>query len=373
MNIGVDARVLEKNTTGIGRILSGILDNIPNIDNTISFILFTNIPINIEYKKCTNVSTNNSKYLSKVMAPFWIDYVLPKHIKKYKIDLFFAPNFFLPSILKKKNIKSIVVIHDVINKAFPEFQPFFYRKYLDFSVKRSVKTSDLILADSECSKRDIIRYYQVSPEKIEVVYPFLSEIFKHRVLDNVISKRIRDKYGLPKEFILYVGVIEKRKNIQAFINISLELQKRKISIPIILVGRKGFGAISILNQIKECAKIKYIDFIDDADLPFLYNLAKIFVFPSLYEGFGFPPLEAMKSGLPIVTSNSGSLPEVVGETIPLFQPFDINGMADEIESLLSDHVYYQLSQEKCIIQANKFSSKSSTEKILQAFQKVIKD
>jgi glycosyltransferase involved in cell wall biosynthesis len=371
MNIGVDARVLEKGVTGIGRILDGVIHGLPSLDPSIHFTLFSNSPINIEGKNIRCIATNTNSRFPKIIAPLWLNNILPRYIREHDIDLFFAPNFFLSSSLKGMKIKSVVVIHDLIHKVHPEFQPFIYRTYLDRAVKRSAKNADSIVTDSECSKQDIVRHYDVSPDDVHVVYPFIQNKFTTTaVMDETIAE-VRAKYSLPASYLLFVGVIEKRKNIETIIAVHSRLKNRGIDIPVILVGRKGYGSDDILTAVSEHPGIRYIKYVHDSDLPLIYKLSTVFVFPSLYEGFGFPPLEAMQSGIPAVTSNAGSLSEVINSAAPQFDARNVEGITGAVEKLLTDQLYYNEVKMSCVRQASNFNQNVSLKALYSVFRNTL--
>ena len=170
---------------------------------------------------------------------------------------------------------------------------------------------------------------------------------------------------MPEEFILYVGRIEKRKNIEGIFKIAALLPEKKF----ILVGEGGYsGSKELLKKIKEQKNINHLKFVDDEDLPHIYNLAKIFLFPSFYEGFGLPVLEAMKSGLPVLTSNTSSLPEVVGEGGIMHDPNDYQEFVKDIRKLFEDEKFYQEMKKRAISVAGKFNCKKSTEELVEVFR-----
>jgi glycosyltransferase involved in cell wall biosynthesis len=372
MKIGIDVRVLERKMTGVGRYLLNILKNLPECDNQNDYFLFSygKLP---QYEKERIKSIPTLKFtpqgiFQKAISPFWLNFVLPKYLEKYKIDLFFSPNHFLP--LKKIKPKSIVVIHDVFHKIDKNFHPLYYRKYADLLLKRAVKYTELIVTISESSKRDIIRFYNVPEEKIKVIYEAAEEIFQPRNLSEFEKIKLREKYNLPEKFILYIGVLEKRKNIDGIIKIA-DLIKDKTETPIFLFGRIGYEGNQYIKEIKKRRNIQYKGFVENQDLPYIYNLATIFLFPSFYEGFGLPVLEAMQSGVPVLTSNTSSLPEIVGEAGLMHEPRDFENFAKDIIKLLEDRNFYDKMKNKGLEQAKKFSWKKTTIEVVDLFNRII--
>jgi len=371
MRIGVDIRVLERKMTGVGRYILNILKHIPECDNQNDYFLFSygKLP-QYEKEKIKNIPTLKfapQGIFQKAISPFWLNFILPRYFEKYKIDLFFSPNHFLP--LKKIRPKSIVVIHDVFHKIDKNFHPLYYRKYADFLLTRAIKNSELIVTVSESSKRDIVRFYNVPEEKIKAVYEAADDIFQARDLSEMEKRKFKEKYNLPEKFILYVGVLEERKNIEGIIKIS-DLIKDKTEIPILLFGRIGYQGGQYLKEIKERKNIQYKGFIENQDLPYMYSLATIFLFPSFYEGFGLPVLEAMQSGIPVLASNTSSLPEVVGGAGLMHDPKDYESFAKDMIKLLEDRNFYDKMKNKGLEQAKKFTWQKTTKKIINLFNQI---
>jgi len=372
MKIGIDVRVLEIKMTGVGRYLLNILKNLPECDNQNDYFLFSygKLP-QYEKERIKNIPTlkfTPQGIFQKAISPFWLNFVLPKYLEKYKIDLFFSPNHFLP--IKKIKPKSIIAIYDVFHKIDKNFHPLYYRKYADLLLKRAVKYTELIVTISESSKRDIIRFYNVPEEKIKVAYGAADEIFHLRNLSEADKRKISEKYNLPEKFILYIGVLEERKNIDGIIKIA-DLIKDKTETPIFLFGRIGYRGNQYLKEIKKRKNIQYKGFVDNQDLPYIYNLATIFLFPSFYEGFGLPVLEAMQSGVPVLTSNTSSLPEVVGDGGIMHEPRDYEEFAKSIMKLLKDKDFYDKMKNKGLEQAKKFSWKKTTIEVVDLFNRII--
>jgi glycosyltransferase involved in cell wall biosynthesis len=383
MRIAIDSRVIERRMSGIGRYLLGFLKYLTKIDNKNQYFLFCyeKLP---EFQKMGYqiVATGRSKILpSKIYNFYWQEFVLPGLLKKYEIDIFFNPNHYLPS--RKISSKSIITVHDLSHKIDKSYKSFIYRfLYLDKILPKSIKKANLILTVSENSKKDILKYYfrvnprldprkSASTNKVKVIYPAVEERFKPREVTDrntdEILIRVRKKYNLPKEFVLYVGRIETRKNIKGIIEITKLLPQKYF----VLVGESGYGGSKeLIKEIKKQKNIWHLEFVDDKDLPYIYNLGKIFLFPSFYEGFGLPVLEAMQSGLPVLTSNTSSLPEVVGDGGIMHSPNDYQGFAKDIRKLFEDENFYQEMKSRAMAQAKKFSWQKSTEQLVKIFKEI---
>ena len=331
MRIGIDARVLERRMTGIGRYLSGILTGIKKYDSENEYYLFT-------YNKLSNVdeffnviSTTNKTDVNKFYSPFWLRFVLPQKLIENNIELFFSPNNFLPSLDSK--IKSIATIHDTVHKVNKDFHPLSYRVYKDWILPKTIKRSNSIITVSENSKQDIIKYYKVEPDKVTAIHQYIDDKFNDSINNESRLSEVKTKYKLFNSPILYMGAIENRKNIYGILKIA-DILKDKIKNEVVLVGKKGYGFENIIDEILKRDNVRYIEYVEEFDIEYVYKCASLFLFPSFYEGFGLPPLEAMKSGIPALASNNSSLVEVIGDGGLLYQPNDHAGFANGIVRLL---------------------------------------
>jgi len=229
-----------------------------------------------------------------------------------------------------EGIKKILVVHDLSYEIFPEFYSSkgrLWHKAID--AKKFCEDADQIVTVSQNTKKDVQNIFGISEEKVKTIYPGVS----NRFTTDADVMGLREKYNLPEKFILFLGTIEPRKNIVGLIQ---AFKKIKSDIPhdLVISGSKGYLANKILSDLDE--RMHYIDYVDDADKPGLYKLADIFAFPSFYEGFGFPPLEAMAAGTPVVASHTGSLSEVLGNNALLINPYNPTEISEAIKSLVKN-------------------------------------
>jgi glycosyltransferase involved in cell wall biosynthesis len=371
MKIGIDARLLERKMTGIGRYLENIVERIPEFDRENQYVLFSCCQLpGFPKENVSNVFTSDAatgEIFKKIKSALWLHAVLPQFLRKEKIDILFSPNTLLP--IGHTGTKNIITICDLFQLVDPRFHSWFYRIYVSFFLSRTLKKMDHVLTISEASKRDIIRFLHIPEEKITVTYLAADERFTPRVISSEDRVRFAEKYGLPDRFILYVGVLEKRKNIDGIIKIADDLRS-KTDVPIILAGRIGHGGNEYVSEIKRRSNMRYLGFPDDIDLPYLYNLAEIFLFPSLYEGFGLPPLEAMQSGIPVIASNTSSLPEVIGDAGILLAPEDHEGSATAILELLGDSRKRSDLVQKGLKQAKRFSFEKTARETIDVLRNI---
>src|SRR3989339_590765 len=365
MNIGIDARLLERRMTGIGRVLMNLLQEIPKYDKKNKYFLFSYSPIEVDNSFYTNITTVKSILPQKLFSPIWSNLFFPYYLKKNHIDILFSVNQIIP-LLKIKDCKYVSVVHDVIYKADSYFLPFIYRRYLQFFAYFSIKISDLIITDSEYSKKDILKHYKVDEKKIKVILQSANEEFLPMNLEVNEKKEIKAKLKLTKYTILYVGVIENRKNILGILKVADELKEYK-DIRFLLIGKMGYGSKKIMKEVHERKNVIYRSNVDDGLLKKIYNIADVFLFPSYYEGFGYPPLEAMQSGLPVIAANNTSLAEIVDTGGLLHDPDDYISMAKNIIKLLNDNSFYMKMRNKGLERAKQFTLEKTVKETVDVF------
>ncbi len=366
MNIGIDARILDRKISGIGRFLKTFLEELPAVDKDNKYFIFSYGNLNINPGYYTNVSTIRSFLPQKLFAPFWCNFILPHFLKKNKIDILFSVNQLIP-LIKIKNIKYILVLHDVIYKVDKTFHPFIYRKYLQFFTYFSIKSSDLIVTVSQYSKQDIMRYYKVSEDKIRVVYEAAEKEFRIIDLTEKDRQKIMEILGFPKNIVLYVGMIENRKNIRGILRIADEVYLKDTDIKFVLIGKIGYGGEKLLEEIKQRKNIIYLTNVSDELLKKIYNISTVFLFPSFYEGFGFPPLEAMQSGLPVIASKNTSLTEIIDNGGLLHEANDHQSFVNDVLRLIEDKEFHLDIKNRGIERAKVFNINKTVNDLVSVF------
>ena len=372
MNIGIDIRALmEENRTGVGEYIYELLNALFEIDNGNQYFLFYNsnkdVSRNIPVwnKKCVHYVKFN--WPNKLFNLCLLIFSRPKIDKLIgqKLDYFFSPNINFMVLSKK--VKHILTIHDLSFEYFPDcfgHKRRWWHKML--FPEKACQKADIILTPSESAKHDVIDKYGIREDKIKVIYPGLSAIFKKENTANL--EEVKKKYNLPQKFVLFLGTIEPRKNI---IGIISAFQKNYNFFPdykLIIAGRKGWEYKPIMDMIRKYNNVQYIGYVEAEDKPVLYGLADLFVYPSLYEGFGFPVLEAMSVGVPVITSNQSAMPEVAEDCAYLVNPNNISELSRGMKLLLIDKQIAGLLKEKGKKRAQYFS----WEKAAREFLNIIK-
>lgn len=281
-----------------------------------------------------------------------------------KFDIYWQPNFIPTDGVKAKRI--VTSVHDFSFILHKDFHPKERIEYFEKNFFKNIAKSDIIITGSEFSKNEILDRLDFSDKKIHVIYHGIDH-------DNFkVRKNLDLKFDLPKKFIFSVGSIEPRKNLIGLLKAYNSLESKiKNEYKLVLAGFKGWENSEIMELIDK-ENIHYLGFISDIELAKVYNLASCFVFPSFYEGFGLPVLEAMACGTPIVCSNSSSLPEVGGNAVVYYNPYDVNDIKEKIEMVLSDTVLQQVMITKGLERAKMFSWEKSADKHLKVFKETMK-
>jgi glycosyltransferase involved in cell wall biosynthesis len=262
---------------------------------------------------------------------------LPVELFTGRIDLLHAPDFVLPPT----RARTILTIHDLSFLIYPQFAAQGMYRYLSTAVPRSLRRADAVVSDSEATTRDLERLLRIDPARVTLVYPGVSPRF--RPLPEGEIELVRRRLGLPASFILFVSTLEPRKNVarlvEAFARLGDSGDRRVAGLQLVIAGRRGWLYQDIFAAIERMGvgdRVHVLDFVHDNDLPALYNLAEVFAYPSIYEGFGLPALEALACGTPVLTADNSSLPEVVGDAALLVPAEDVGAIAGGLAQLVAD-------------------------------------
>lgn len=335
MKIGIDIRMLsEGKRTGVEGYTLNLLTHLFQIDKENQYKLFFNAfkGPSFDIDKAfnfPNVEIKKTKIPNKLLNLSFILLNYPKISKILDCDIFFCPNIMFYSL--SKGCQNIITFHDLAFSYFPHFYSIKRRLWHRVvNPKKLAQKNDKIIGVSQATKDDLISQYNVPVDKIKVIYSGLDENLEICNDQNKLEE-IRKKYSLPQDFILSLGSIEPRKNIVGLISAYEKLrEKNKINNKLVIAGEKAWCYKKIFDkweQSKYKDDIIFPGFVEEEDKVFLYNLSKLFVYPSFYEGFGFPALEAMACGVPVVTSFISSLPEVCDNAALLVDPYNIDDLA----------------------------------------------
>jgi len=371
MKIGVDIRCLtEAYYSGIGEYTYNLLTNLLKIDSKNQYFLFYNAAkaTKVPEFKYPNVIYKDFKYPNKIFN-LGIRFLKFTSIDKMigGVDIFLTPSFLFTNL--SANCRKILVVHDLSFELYPQFFTFKKRLWHQLiGAKKLCQQADTIIAISENTKNDVAKIYQINPEKIKVIYQGINEMFLQEVSE-VRKEEIKNKYNLPDDYIFYLGNLEPRKNIESLI-LAFENLKND-SIKLVIAGGEAWKYKSIYKLWQKSIqrkRIKFLGYVEAKDKPALYSLAKIFVYPSIYEGFGLPPLEAMSCKTPVISSFSSSLTEAIDEAGLLVDPHNCNDLTQAIDLILADEKLQNLFKERGLRQIQKFSWQKASEEILKIIE-----
>ena len=259
----------------------------------------------------------------------WTHAGLSLELLRARPDVLFVPAHVLPLL---HPVPSVVTVHDLGYHYFPDAHPARQRRYLEWSTRFSARGANHLLADSQATRADLVALYGVASEKVTVVYPGRDES-----LAPTDPAPVRARYHLPDDYLLHVGTLQPRKNLLRLMEAVAALREQGQNVNLVLAGRAGWLSEPILARAREMAGVvRVLDYVPDADLAGLYAGAGVFAFPSLYEGFGFPVLEALACETPVVCANTSSLPELAGEAALLVDPTDVAALAQALHRASTD-------------------------------------
>ena len=352
MKVAIDARKLHD--FGIGTYIRNLLRHLPRIDRESEYVLLCHEhdmavaeQLGPNFRTVLEASPNYS-----LREQFHVPWVL----RREKPDVFHAPHYVLPTAVR---CRSVVTIHDCIHLMFPQYLPNRAAyAYARASMWSAARHADRILTVSEASKRDILHFFNVPPDKISVVYNAIDERFWIEPNGEDVA-RVRERFQLDHGFVLYAGTIKPHKNLVRLIEAFAQLRTGEFGELKLLIIGDEISKLPALRRAVHSHKlhkhVRFLGFVPDETLAVLYRLAAVFVFPSLYEGFGLPPLEAMASGTPVVTSNVSSLPEVAGDAAVLVDPYDVDSIVDGVRRVLTDPELAAELRRKGLVRARGFS------------------
>lgn len=366
MIIGIDIRMLASgNKTGVEEYTCQLMKSMLPLRKDIRFKLFYSgyekQKLDFDWLKLPNVELIDFKFPNRLLDTSLRFFDFPRMESLMgKMDKFFSPHIFLTA--NQKNCERIATFHDLSFEKYPEL----YSKNKNFwhfamKPKKQAERADKIIAVSNSTKQDLIEIYNINPNKIRVIYSGLSPLLKQAVTEEK-KRKVAQKYHLSEKYILYLGTLEPRKNISSIIKAFAKSKQsgflKNTKIKLVIAGTKGWLYQEIFNTAKELnlkEEIIFTNFIEEADKPALYEMAQIFIYPSFYEGFGFPPLEAMARKTPVITSNISSIPEAVEDGALIINPCNIDEIKQAMEKILSDKKLAQELVERGIAKTHKFN------------------
>ncbi len=374
LKLTLDVSPTAQGHAGLGRyaaeVARSLRDHHPDLDLTLFYNQdgHARLPDDLQSLPTRTVTLGNKPWRMSVLLSSLLRIPLDRTFGSP--DIVHAPNHLLAHF---GSARTVYTLHDLIFLQYPDYHLLYNRLYLRFSMPRYLRAAEAIITPSECSKRDALTAYNLPPEKFHVIYEAAAPIFKPISQPDLLHQ-VQHKYHLPEKFILHVGTIEPRKNLSRLLEAFQPLLAEWPDLKLLLVGKKGWlydDFFAKLQGLGLSEQVIFPGYIAETDLPALYQLATLFVFPSLYEGFGLPPLEAMACGTPVISSHAASLPEVVGEAGLLIDPTNTAALHQAMRRLLNDDQLQTDLRERGLRQAAKFSWRKAVDELVNVYQSLL--
>ncbi len=349
MRIAIDTQTTLGQKSGFGFYVENLTRALQKVDHQNEYFL---------------IKPASEKDFSTPERWLWDQLKFPKLAQKNQVDLLHQPCFSAPVFYSGK---VVVTCHDLISVFFPQNLPLFSRLFYSRWMPYSYRAADIIIASSEHTKKDIMALLSIPESKIRVIHLAVSSDYKP-VKSKAKLRKVQNKFKLGEKYFLFVGTLEPRKNLPFLVRAFALAVRDGLEANLVITGKKGWyydGLFGLVDELDLKNRVIFTGYVDEVDKPTLYSGALALVFPSLYEGFGFPPLEAMACGTPVVSSSTSSLPEVVGQAGILLPPIDERVWAKNMIKISRDKSLAKTLSEIGLRQAKKFSGKKRPGKRLR--------
>jgi glycosyltransferase involved in cell wall biosynthesis len=379
VRVGINAQKLfvtqDYRNAGVSRYIKGIASHLPLVPGEEDYVLFTNqhVPAwpGVEGPRL-RVRSTALPTTSPMIRILWEQTVLPVLASGYQLDVLHAPLNVQPVAC---TVPVVLTIHDLTFIKYPDRFQALKQRYLATLTRYSARRARRILADSAATKRDVERYFGIAPHKVQVVYPGVDPDFRpHQSgsdTERAALASFRSRQGLPEHFVLYLGTLEPRKNVDRLVAAFAEVVKRGLPHALVLAGGKGWQFESIFAAVDRYGlteRVIFPGYVSRDEQPLWYTASDLFVYPSLYEGFGLPPLEALACGVPVVTSNTSSLPEAVGSAGITVDPGDVPALTNAMISVLTNSNRADQMRVDGIAHAASFTWQRAAESCVRAYR-----
>jgi glycosyltransferase involved in cell wall biosynthesis len=384
MNIGYDAKRAFQNKTGLGNYSRSLINILSEFYPQHQYTLFapkqTDL-FDVQQRSCIKVISPKDAW-GKRFPSLWRRRGMVKDIISEHPDIFHGLSNELPSTIEKANVKKIVTVQDLIFERYPETYNFDERYVHRWKIKQACRVADVIIAISKQTKDDLVNIYGVAADKIQICYQSCNPIFEQKINDDE-KKLVKQRYGLPDTFFLFISAITKRKNLITICK-AMQILKGKLNIPLVIIGdgkkekdevkefMKEKGLADQLLFLNELPQSKEKPFVSAADFPAIYQQALALIYPSIFEGYGQPVLEALWSGVPVICSDTSSLPEAGGDAALYFSPYDTETLAKYMQQIAGDKDLRNDMREKGFNKAHQITPAKYGDSMMRIYESVIK-
>ncbi|RYD57715.1 MAG: glycosyltransferase family 1 protein [Sphingobacteriales bacterium] len=385
MRIAFDAKRAFQNTTGLGHYSRTLISSLAQYHPAHEYYLMAPKVTNLYQPSAANVHVISPEGIGKTFRSMWRSNWVKQDLKAAKIDLYHGLSHEIPVGVQHTGIRSVATMHDLIFERYPQhfgsINVAIYRKKFKYACIHA----DHVIAISRQTKVDLVDIYKIPEEKIIVCYQSCSPIYNRKVSEEE-KKTVRERYRLPKQFLLYVGSIIERKNLLSICK-ALHEHKERLPLPLVVIGNKSEGG-TYFKKVKDYIErhglqqqvillseqpfvTDYPGFKNSNDFPAIYQSAVAMIYPSLFEGFGLPVLEALSSGLPVITSNVSCLPEAGGASACYVNPHSVEELAAAIEKVSADEQLRRQMIEKGLAHAATFSTEQTAAAVMKVYERAL--
>jgi glycosyltransferase involved in cell wall biosynthesis len=372
MRVAIDVTAMPRQKVGAGYYMQNLVQGLAEIESTNNYLIFT------PKENRTNFAVTRPNFIfeqlpsdARLTRLLWEQWVLPLRLKQRGADILHSTHYTTPIT---GAIRRIVTFHDMTFLMYPEMHTAGKRFFFTWMIRFAARRADAIVADSNSTRHDVLRLLKIDPEKVFAVPLGVSSRFCPNQ-DAAETEAVCRRYGLPQPFILHVGELQPRKNMPRLVQAFKQIKLRGLPHRLVFVGRKGwmYGELfKTLQELDIADQVIFPGYVPESDLPFLYNAADLSVYPSLYEGFGLPVLEALACGTPVVTSNVSSMPEIIGDAGILVNPRQVEAIAEAMYRVLTDRALHDDLSRRGIERARLFPWERTARETLAVYERVVK-